>query len=511
MRRLVDRMVPRLPCKWRAGFERSSGLGAALRRGSTLVAPRPSSDAPLAPTAASSGSRHLFQSRDEHIKWSRLIVESRAKRSPLLEPALPDDAAPIFSTIERLAPNLEYQIADPARTIKHTPMASLVQVTWPISTDKMLYDSVASLSGWFAFRMSKFYTALDALTGDVAYKHVDAFARGLAMVTAAHDHSWIFGRTPPGEDITFRCYVTGTRSASVEVRTDGLQIREDGSERLVFVCHSLLVVVDSNTLRPLKGTVPLLVMDPKCTERQQLRAHLFDMHEVWRRRRKEASLRLRARHSQPPTQEEMRLLHETYRKMVAAKEKSSREDRHTMPETVAQHTYSSCMVIYPESGNIHGKMFGGAVAAQAFDLAYFAAKCFMRDVPFEPTGLDEASFYLPVGIGDLVVFTARVVHCAEATLRVFVVVDAVHDLTSPLDFTSRTREGSKRTNILNFVFTTHPDFKREIVAETYPDMLLQVDAIRQHRLERLSEEVREDLEQFFRGVTPNMPFRLEGL
>ena len=111
------------------------------------------------------------------------------------------------------------------------------------------------------------------------------------------------------------------------------------------------------------------------------------------------------------------------------------------PSTVAGHTFTSCNIVFPEvwpsslcsapltgslasnlvcgkNRNVHGKTFGGFVVGHSFNLAYYAAQLFTRGKTIVPLGLDEAVFLQPIAIGDLVNFTARVVHATNNTCRV---------------------------------------------------------------------------------------------
>ena len=58
---------------------------------------------------------------------------------------------------------------------------------------------------------------VDALTADVAFRHADSEARGLALVTAGHYHCRTLARTDLDRDLHLRCYVTSTGRSSLEV------------------------------------------------------------------------------------------------------------------------------------------------------------------------------------------------------------------------------------------------------------------------------------------------------
>ena len=114
--------------------------------------------------------------------------------------------------------------------------------------------------GYTPIRLSMFFEALDALSADVAYRHTDGLARNLIMVTASHYNSIKMRRTLSGRDLIVRCYVTAVSTSSLEVRTDALQVNDDGEEFLVNVCHTVMVALEKETMRPCKTGLPPLVL-----------------------------------------------------------------------------------------------------------------------------------------------------------------------------------------------------------------------------------------------------------
>jgi acyl-CoA hydrolase len=284
--------------------------------------------------------RRRFHSRAKHSSWVRRVVHSRMAPSGLS--ASDKRCAPFISSTDPLVDHLIFHTA--AAGEPGTPSASLVQATWPISTDVLLANSVVDSNGYSPFRLGKFYEALDALTADVAYRHTDGHARGLALVTASHYHSIKLGRTIVGRDMIIRCYVTSTGSSSLEVRTDALQADASGKEWLVNVCHTAMVALDHATMRPVKGCVPPLVLPSAHEAGDAARAataerlELATLHKAILKERSAADMSLRAPVSAPPTPSEMAAVHELHRAAVASNEAPSpRVDRH---DEVTYHTHT---------------------------------------------------------------------------------------------------------------------------------------------------------------------------
>lgn len=203
-------------------------------------------------------------------------------------------------------------------------------------------------------------------------------------------------------------------------------------------------------------------------------------------------------------------------------------DARALPH-VHQHTYRSSVVVYPEKRNVHGKLFGGFVMEQGHILAQYAADFYLdhsqpknknnkknsttnhnhssskpngkqgdRDRAI-PLGLDEAIFLQPIGIGDHVTFTARVVHSTPRTCRIVVIVE----VRDPADRHS----APLRSNRLSFLFggsgfpNSGVNGESEsggggIVPDGYNEILMHVDAKRRMDVEGpLDEEVERILSE----------------
>ena len=378
------------------------------------------------------------------------------------------------------------------------PSASLVEAVYPLSTDFSLRTSVSDLgTSWSTFRLSKFLEAVDALTADVAYRHTDGIARGLTLVTAGHYHSRKMKATDVSNDVSLRCYVTAAGGASMEIRTDALQRDlSTGDEVLVNVCHTTMVALDKMTMRPAKGSIPpieeesLVNGDTSVIVRQNERTALAKWHNDIRKTRGEMSMQIRLPFSTAPSESEMAALHAMHRAAIV--EQESALPRAPPPRVVGDYTYRSSFVVFPEQRNVHGKLFGGWVAAQSYNLAFYAAKFFAQGGNVVPLGLDEAVFLLPITIGDLVTFTARVCHATKNTARVFVTVEVRH----PGD----PGRLPKRSNRLMFVFGHdqsglggESNAPVGVVPQTYSETLMHFEGSRRSTVEGPSDKIAQEI------------------
>jgi acyl-coenzyme A thioesterase 9 len=453
------------------------------------------------------------------------LAEFRAWREEIRRSALPSpgpslqriplsDGAPFLYSVSPITDRLELcqvvrqqdeQADSNTPTVtKSSPRQSLLQCKYPLETDALLRNTVADFSNWSSFRLGKFYEIVDALTADVAYRHAaddDNNSQEVTFVTAGHYHSRKFQKTDIQKDVVLRCYVTHVGRSSMEVRTDALQQQcPDEKEMLLNVCHTIMVALDSATMKPLSKVgkqLPSLVME---TVDDEQRLELAKKHQEMRSRRSAQAMLLRSPVSVPPTFEEMKRLHQLHVHRARTKEQhsfsaassastgnSTKDDPSSPPPMVSDFTFRSSTVIFPEKRNVHGKLFGGFVMDEAQKLAQYTATFFAHGASVIPLGIDEAIFLQPIAVGDMVTFTARLVHSTETTCRVLVIVE----VRDPSD----AARVPIRSNRLMFVFGGN-HFRAGIVPNTYQEILMHLDAQRRHLVEGpTDEEVRQILQE----------------
>ena len=353
---------------------------------------RPVSRVPSKVSSGAGGRQvaRAFNSKAEHDAWVVRIKASAEPRPAAVSAADTATAAPFLFSVDPMAGHLEIFAAAPpavkrAEKEPRPPSASMVEVRYPLARDEALRHAVADVGKtWSTFRMSKWLEAVDAITADVAYRHTDGEARGLALVTAAHNHSRKLRATDTSRDVLLRSYVTAAGTSSLEVRTDALQWDPGtGREVLINVCHTTMVALDKHTMRPRRSAegfaaaVPPLAFEahPKAgaetavaqlaaaAARQEERTALSQWHQTIRKHRHSNTMEIRQPLSTPPTADEMASLHKMHRSSILTQEQPL-ATRPPPPRTVQQLTFRSSLAVFPEKRNVHGKLFGGFVAAQ---------------------------------------------------------------------------------------------------------------------------------------------------
>jgi acyl-coenzyme A thioesterase 9 len=252
-----------------------------------------------------------------------------------------------------------------------------------------------------------------------------------------------------------------------------------------------MVALDPLSLKPLSRVgkaLPALVLE---TTGDNYRLELANLHEQIRNDRASKAMQLRQKVSAPPSFDEMQALHLLHRQRALCREQAASHqlEEACLPElpTVQEYTFRSSRVIFPEQRNVHGKLFGGFVMSEAQSLAQYTATFFGMGQPIVPMGIDEAIFLQPVALGDLVTFTARLVHATATTCRVTVTVE-VRDPKAPSTV-------PKRSNRLLFVFGGDFSSRPGIIPETYQEILMHMDARRRHLVEGPFEDEVKDIIQ----------------
>eukprot|EP00956_Cyclotella_meneghiniana_P013176 scaffold18841_cov83-Cyclotella_meneghiniana.AAC.10 len=472
--------------------------------------------------------RRCFQTRADYESWTQRMKASRLlvsdpqalkrvdtrEAAPFLYSVSPiSDRLLLFASAFDSAASTGANHGDAGGTASvgtRSPFSSMLECVYPLESGcthrgehvtredlELIRSSVSDFGSWSMFRLSKFYSDVDALTADVAYRHVRGSpdAHHISFVTAGHFSSRKMRKADLSKDLIIRCYPTSVGRSSIEIRTDAVQMKDEegGSvEKLVNVCFTSMVAVDSNTLRPIKDVIPDLTSSvdtylegfDEHMQRAVLRAQMADEHNTMRKQRRAISMQLRGPPSSPPTNDEMSTIHQIHQIEVnnTINENDARQESH-LPR-VSEYTFKSHVVVYPERRNVHGKLFGGFAMEQGHILAQYAAdwfnnhysenKCHASAARAIPLGLDEATFLQPVSIGDHVTFIARVVHSTRRTCRVVVTVE----VRDPCDRDSI----PKRSNRMTFLFGGE-DFPDKILPNTYREILMQVDAQRRSLVE----------------------------
>lgn len=279
-------------------------------------------------------------------------------------------------------------------TITKSPTDSRVQVSYPFSTDALLWETYRN--PWGQMRLGKLLEDLDALAGNIAFFHVHTENRPEedypVIVTASVDRISLHQRPVEGSDQFLAGQVTWTGTSSMEIR---MQCTDAGSDQEWLEAYVTFVTLDPRTKKPMRIPAVVPVTDKETAE--------FAAGEE----RAEMKKRRRKQHKAAST--------ESYDVDVkAASLLAEAGPLLTMPSLADPHSIllkdtamQNAMIAQPQVQNLHNRVFGGFLMRRAFELAFSNAYLFggARPIFLE---VDEVSFASPVDVGDLLVFHSRV-------------------------------------------------------------------------------------------------------
>jgi len=319
---------------------------------------------------------------------------------------------------------------------------SKVEVFYNFADDPLLSDQYAS--PWGSMRFGKLLEDLDALAGNIAFKHADddiCDTRLPVLVTASVDRI----RLGPGVMITLdQNYVLSGRvtwvgRSSMQIRME-LASLKDAVRKTLLHADFTFVARDSVTG---KGH-PINLLQVSTDEERRIFEDVQAAMERKKLTRKSASINSEDPGALDDPQEALarevleqgRLL-EDMPGLAAGDAILHRQTKHT-----------NTFMCYPQQRNTAGRVFGGFLMRQAFELAYSTAYKFAGVQPrFVEIG--EVTFLKPVEVGDLVTLTGTVM-LTYTKVRPQVHVEVIAAVLSP------EQRSSEITNTFTFQFELRP-------------------------------------------------------
>jgi len=354
-------------------------------------------------------------------------------------------------------------------------------------------------------RYGKLFELLDALAGDVAYRHCGGHNGDLTIVTASVDGVTNFSHIGVLANITLQGYLTYVGSSSMEITID---IIDTTTEEKLLETKFIMVARSGDVAKKVPG---LLIANEKAQA-------MFDQGKE-----QAVSRRIRAQQSlsvSPPRPEEVHLIHNLYLQSIqqrqaqdslsgTASESDSivQQQRYfsmilsqsqslriaaginssidtTTTSTAAATTiagttaataavssttadfsqellnhynelvkksrtkwmsntvFKSAQLMHIQDRNVHGKIFGGYIMRKAFETAYVSTVCFFGEENPHFLFVDDIQFVRPVSVGSVAEFVSTVVYSDAGHIVVQVVVMEVDHIT----------EKRNKTNVLTYIF-----------------------------------------------------------
>lgn len=314
---------------------------------------------------------------------------------------------------------------------------SSVQVEYHFATDPLLRDQYAS--PWGTMRYGKLLEDLDALAGNVAFKHADdgdPATRSPRLVTASVDKI----RLEPGAAISLKANYQ-MRGRVIWVGRSSMQIRME------------MAPSESPDSALLKADFTFVAKDAvsgKACALNKLQPETEEQKQLFQEREKEAQARKRASGPREdpgalePENEDLaqELLYQG--RLLEDMPGLAAGDAILHRQTKHYHTF----MCYPQQRNTAGRVFGGFLMRQAYELAFATAYKFAGAHPrFVEIG--EVTFHKPVDIGNLVNMAGSVM-MTSTQVRPRMFVEVVASVLQPED------KSSHITNTFTFMFELRP-------------------------------------------------------
>ena len=310
---------------------------------------------------------------------------------------------------------------------------------------------------------------MDAFAGYCAYAHC---AKGISVfptiVTASMDKMDLHGSLDADQDLQLVGAVTHVGYSSMNVDIDVATL--ESCPQSVMSASFTFVARDGEN-----NSLAVPTITPKNEDEQRLEK---------RGRQRQAgrkSARVHSLSKQPPSVEELEVLHQIFTDHNNAPPSNTKHIKHQHDRNTAYNSDSdevmslamkdtrmgTTVVCHPQMRNVHNKVFGGYLMRKAYELAWANANVVTRG-PVYFLELDDIFFQAPVEVGSLVEFQARSTYGFNSsgseipsTLSVSVRADVMDPVTWK----------RQRTNTFEFVFSCDPptaSVKGRLAPEIWP-------------------------------------------
>ncbi|KAI0231118.1 Acyl-coenzyme A thioesterase 9, mitochondrial [Lamellibrachia satsuma] len=363
------------------------------------------------------------------------IHEAHKELSQVLIPSA--EMAPSLQS--SLLPSSQSEL--PARRM----LDSYREVCLCLSKDMELRRKYATFNN-FA-RLGRIMEDLDTLSGVIAYTHTRRFnSEGMVkksprvIVTAAVDKIDIHvGGVLLESDVHLRGHVTWVGRTSMEITMRAEQ-RSAGQCRRLIDANFTMVATDPTGQR--KAYVNPLKLETQEEE------ELFVHRNANRVKRKEDAIKSLMR--MPPSEEERNMIHDMFIKSMhnntLPRQPTAMTTQPAGSIWMADTVLNTVLITFPEDQNLHGKIFGGFLIREAFELGWANAWVYSRSQPLT-VAMADIKFRQSVKIGSLLYLSSQVVYTRGPFMQVIVHAEVVNaetgqrDTTHVFHFTFKNRSG----------------------------------------------------------------------
>lgn len=320
------------------------------------------------------------------------------------------------------------------------PLESYVSLIIPFKSNSEIKNKLTRFNTG-TVRIGKILELIDYISGRVCYKHFKSNNKNednnTVMVTACVDGFENLNLNHSTEDdLVLEAYLNYVGTSSMEVQVD---IHSNNS--IICSCYVTMVARQNNVKTKYK-----LLQLAADSENLIVKKELAKLRIEKRKRKAEF-----VKSNLVPNNEDFQALHNY---IILRKDS---------PNCVyIKNTLVSKMeLVHNESRNIHGKMFGGVIMREAYELAYICAYNFDSSNYPVLFHIFDTQFYSPVDIGSSLAYNSKIVYLENNIIIITVTVD---------NTTYDKETGDKiikRTNEFNVAFLINNYENKCIIPESY--------------------------------------------
>ncbi|XP_055356668.1 acyl-coenzyme A thioesterase 9, mitochondrial-like [Paramacrobiotus metropolitanus] len=339
-------------------------------------------------------------------------------------------------------------------------------------------------NGFQRVRFGLLLEDLDNFAVWLAYKHTllprnpDPSKSPFGIVTGMVDRIDIENRQLPlDQDMRLRGLISYVGQSSAEALVFMEQKKSDGPG-WDNILEARFVLVARDPVHSRKA-----ILNPLQPDGDEEQALYDDAHASYTARKQWAEDSL---FKLPPNQEESRIIHDQFLQTVDPREsvftvRVKPANTVWMEEAVLKNVH----ICHPQNRNVHGKIFGGFLMRNAFELAWSNAWLYGGSRP-NVLSVDDIRFKRPVEIGSLLMMSAWLVFTEGADMQIRVHAEVIDPATRKIE----------TTDIFHFTFRASSGGPvRTVLPKSYAEAMLQLTGRRHYAASRHHQRLLQEKEK----------------
>ncbi|KRX10446.1 hypothetical protein PPERSA_08748 [Pseudocohnilembus persalinus] len=271
-------------------------------------------------------------------------------------------------------------------------------------------------------KISRFYTEkirigvlmemLDYQAVISSYEHVYRKRDLATIVTASVDDINFYKKLQTDRDLIIISYPNYVGKTSLEICIDMLQPDDNGKEELRATASFLMVARQKKDHSKGYKVPQMSFQGEHDIERCKMRFAVGNKKNQKRKEKFTNSLEIK-----PPNSEEINYVHSFYLNKKSQDEKYSQNIKN-----ISETSLKKNLLMHMQDRNLHGKIFGGFLMREAFEIGWLCAYQHTQGKYPEIYHIDDFQFISAVTVGDVIEFEARVTYVYNNLMHVYIEV-----------------------------------------------------------------------------------------